>query len=225
MIPSLSLGDILGILTESIDGPTEEWDYSYELSRDDFDWIVSELDLAVEEEGGVRFTYDPDDDEHIGEFVEEEGVYYTDLDLDEYTEDYDPDESEDLEEASHIKGDGSLDFRKLIGKATRKYQNALIAGACFASPVSGTAGEPDMPDQSISERIVKRVNSKGKITRTQDRKTRRRKATQTTGMSPARRRQIARKASRTKKRNPMINRRALRKRKKALRKRKSMGLR
>lgn len=219
MIQPLSLQDILGVLTENAD----EWAHSYELTRDDFDWIVDELDLIVEEEDGVRYTYDPDDESLVGEFVEAEDVYYTDLNLDEYAEDED-----ELEEANHLKGDGTLDFRRLLGKATKKYQQTLIAGACFSSPVSGTAGEPNKPSEveaQIDERIVKRVNSKGKISRSLDKRTRKRRATQTTGMSPAKRKQIARRAARTKKRNPMIGKRALRKRRKALRKRKALGLR
>lgn len=77
---------------------------------------------------------------------------------------------------------------------------------------------------SIQEAIVKHVNSKGEITRRKDRKTRERQAFQTTGLSKSTRRQIARKAVKTKRVNPSIGRIAQRKTKKALRKRAALGL-
>lgn len=77
--------------------------------------------------------------------------------------------------------------------------------------------------EEVKEAIVKRVSSKGKVTRRKDRKTRQKRATQTTGLSKSKRRQIARKAARTKKANPATQRKASRKQKRAMRKRKSMG--
>ena len=77
---------------------------------------------------------------------------------------------------------------------------------------------------TITEAIVKHVDSKGQITRKKDRKTRARLATQTTGLSKSKRRQIARKAAKTKKANPSGTTRANRKRKKAVKRRSSMGL-
>lgn len=77
---------------------------------------------------------------------------------------------------------------------------------------------------SLNEFIVKSVNSKGIITRRKDRKTRQLQATQTTGLSKARRRQIARKAAKTKRANPGIQVRAQRKKKRAMAKRRAMGL-
>ncbi|WJZ28071.1 head scaffolding protein [Serratia phage 92A1] len=79
-------------------------------------------------------------------------------------------------------------------------------------------------EEVISEIIVKHVSSSGQVTRTKDRKTRARNAFQTTGLSKSRRRQIARKAVKTKRANPSIQTRSLRKRKKALKKRKALGL-
>lgn len=79
-------------------------------------------------------------------------------------------------------------------------------------------------NQEINEILVKRVDAKGTITRLKDRKTRERLATMTTGISKSTRRRIARKAAKTKRANPSINRRAVRKRKKAMRKRKAMGI-
>lgn len=79
-------------------------------------------------------------------------------------------------------------------------------------------------DIELEEKFVRRVNSLGQISRIKDRKTRERMATMTTGLSKARRREIARKTRRTKMANPSIGRRALRKRRKALLKRKAFGL-
>lgn len=76
----------------------------------------------------------------------------------------------------------------------------------------------------LNEFIVKRVNSRGEVSRVKDRKTRERQAFQTTGLSKAKRRQIARKATKTKRANPSTQTRGERKRKKALRKRKALGL-
>ncbi|AHY25155.1 head scaffolding protein [Pectobacterium bacteriophage PM2] len=79
-------------------------------------------------------------------------------------------------------------------------------------------------DMELNEFIVKHVSSRGEITRTKDRKTRQRNAFQTTGLSKAKRRQIARKATKTKRANPSIQVRGERKRKKAIKKRKALGL-
>lgn len=76
----------------------------------------------------------------------------------------------------------------------------------------------------LNEFIVKHVSSRGEVTRTKDRKTRARNAFQTTGLSKAKRRQIARKATKTKNANPSGQARGLRKRKKALKRRKALGL-
>lgn len=78
--------------------------------------------------------------------------------------------------------------------------------------------------EDIQEAIVKRVNAQGLITRLKDRKTRERLASITTGLSKSTRRMIARKAAKTKRANPSITRKAVRKRKKAMRKREAMGI-
>lgn len=77
---------------------------------------------------------------------------------------------------------------------------------------------------TLSEVLVKHVDSKGNITRKKDRETRKRLAYQTTGLSTAKRRLIARKAAKTRKANPTIVVRAMRKKKRAERRRKAMGL-
>lgn len=79
-------------------------------------------------------------------------------------------------------------------------------------------------DMQLNEFIVKHVSSRGEVTRTKDRKTRQRNAFQTTGLSKAKRRQIARKATKTKRANPSTTVRAQRKKKKAMKKRKALGL-
>lgn len=81
-----------------------------------------------------------------------------------------------------------------------------------------------LEDEYLDEKFVRTVNASGQIRRIKDRKTRERMATITTGLSKAKRREIARKTRRTKRANPSIGRKALRKRRKALLKRKAFGL-
>lgn len=76
----------------------------------------------------------------------------------------------------------------------------------------------------LSEQLVKRVNAAGQIRKTLSRKIRSRRAAMTTGMSKSQLKLRARKAARTKRKQPMIQRKALRKRRKALRRRKQFGL-
>lgn len=79
-------------------------------------------------------------------------------------------------------------------------------------------------EEQLNEFIVKHVSSHGEVTRTKDRKTRERNAFQTTGLSKAKRRQIARKVVKAKKANPSGQVKGMRKRKKALKRRKALGL-
>ncbi len=79
-------------------------------------------------------------------------------------------------------------------------------------------------EEDIQETIVKRVNALGTVSRIKDRQTRERQATQTTGLSKSARRQIARKAAKTRRSHPSITRKAVRKQKKAMKKRDQMGL-
>ncbi len=76
----------------------------------------------------------------------------------------------------------------------------------------------------LYEQIIKTVDSSGTVTRKISRNIRSRRAALTTGISKSKLKLRARKAARTKKQNPMIGVRALRKRRKALRRRKQMGL-
>ncbi|AJD81982.1 phage capsid and scaffold [Yersinia phage phiR1-RT] len=79
-------------------------------------------------------------------------------------------------------------------------------------------------EMELNEFIVKHVSSRGEVTKTHDRKTRSRRAFQTTGLSKAKRRAIARKVVRSKKSNPSATVRGSRKRKRAMKRRKIMGL-
>lgn len=78
--------------------------------------------------------------------------------------------------------------------------------------------------KELYEQIIKTVDSSGTVTRKISRNIRSRRAALTTGISKSKLKLRARKAARTKKQNPMIGVRALRKRRKALRRRKQMGL-
>lgn len=79
-------------------------------------------------------------------------------------------------------------------------------------------------DMQLNEFIVKRVSSRGEVARIKDKKTRERQATQTTGLSKSARRQIARKAAKTRRANPSTVIKANKLRKKAMRKREMLGL-
>lgn len=99
-------------------------------------------------------------------------------------------------------------------------ENMFTNGEIEKAIVIGALNE----DIQLDEFIVKHVSSRGELTRTKDRATRSRNAFQTTGLSKAKRRQIARKATKTKRANPSTQIRAERKRKKARAKRKAFGL-
>lgn len=81
-----------------------------------------------------------------------------------------------------------------------------------------------LENYELSEVIAKHVDASGTISRRKDKKTRERQATQKTGLNKSKRRLIARKAAKTKRANKGGQLRAQRKRRKALLKRKSMGL-
>lgn len=99
-------------------------------------------------------------------------------------------------------------------------ENMITDGEVEMALAIGSLNE----DMQLNEFIVKHVSSRGEITRTKDIATRKRNAFQTTGLSKAKRRQIARKATKTKRANPSIQVRGERKRKKARAKRKAFGL-
>ena len=113
-----------------------------------------------------------------------------------------------------INGDSSFELGTII------YQ--LVNGYSLDECTSDF--DEMLEDEYLEEKFVRTVNASGQIRRIKDRKTRERMATITTGLSKAKRREIARKTRRTKRANPSIGRKALRKRRKALLKRKAFGL-
>jgi len=76
----------------------------------------------------------------------------------------------------------------------------------------------------LLEQVVKSVDASGTVVRKLSRDIRSRRASLTTGVSKSQLKLRSRKSARTKKQNPMIGVRALRKRRKALRRRKQLGL-
>jgi len=100
----------------------------------------------------------------------------------------------------------------------------IIENIAVTEPELALAMMSVVENCSLDEVIVKHVDSRGNIERLKDRKTRERNAYQTTGLTKSQRRQIARRAIKTKRSNPSITTRAQRKRKKALRKRAALGL-
>ncbi|QLA10577.1 capsid and scaffold protein [Shewanella phage Thanatos-2] len=113
---------------------------------------------------------------------------------------------------------------KTLSVLSKEEQMGLCERLAESDPGLAIAMGSIVADMPLNEFIVKHVTSKGEVTRKKDIKTRQRNAFQTTGLSKAKRRAIARKASKTKRANPSVQTRALRKRKIALRKRKTMGL-
>jgi len=78
--------------------------------------------------------------------------------------------------------------------------------------------------QHLDEAMTKHVSSKGKVTRTRSRKQRSRSATRTTGMSKSELRRRAKKAARTRRKNPASLKKAIRKRQKAMKRRRAMHI-
>jgi len=78
--------------------------------------------------------------------------------------------------------------------------------------------------EELKEALVRRVSADGTVRRVKNRKTRKRRATLTTGMSRAALARRGRMSARSLKRNPGAKRRGARKRKRALRQRKLRGL-
>lgn len=113
--------------------------------------------------------------------------------------------------------------KNYIDTYAQEFISQLYDGVKKGAISESLESEAEEVDQ-LCEAIVKRVDSRGQISRVLDRKTRRRRATQTTGLSKSKRRLIARKAVRTKKKDQAGQRKALKRRKRTLRKRKALGL-
>ena len=80
-------------------------------------------------------------------------------------------------------------------------------------------------EELISEATRRRVSAKGEVRRVATRRTQRMRANRTSNMSPSQRRRAARGATLTRKRNPAAVRKAVRKRRRAMRRRRQMGIR
>lgn len=78
--------------------------------------------------------------------------------------------------------------------------------------------------EEVQEALKRRVSSTGAVKRVRSKAVRKRRATITTGRSKTKLKQSARKAARTRRRNPGTTRKANRKRKRAMRYRKQRGI-
>lgn len=133
---SMSLNDLLGTLSESSE-------YSFQLSQDELDWVLGQLDMKVKPNGDVSDNDDQEDNPVLGKYSD--GTLKTSVNIADYV---DIKLYRSLQEA-HIKKNGTLDFRRLIGKATKKYQALLAVQGTYGSPVAGdVAGSPTQPDSS-----------------------------------------------------------------------------
>lgn len=113
----------------------------------------------------------------------------------------------DEELASELDEEYGDDFSELIESESGWFEDLLMEEVA-----------------DLDENQRRRVTSKGSVSRIKSRKVRRRTAQKTTGMTRSALKRRARKSARSKKRNPGGQRRALRKRGKAMRKRRQMGI-
>ena len=100
----------------------------------------------------------------------------------------------------------------------------IVENLAATEPELAVAMGSLVENMQLNEFMVKHVNSKGAVTKTKDRKTRSKQAYQTTGLPKSERRRIARKAVKTKKANPSGQIQAKKKTKRAMAKRKMLGL-
>lgn len=134
---SMSLKDLLGTLSESSE-------YSYQLTKDELNWVLGQLDMKVKPNGDVTDNDDQEDNPVLGQYSD--GTLKTSVKIQDFV---DIKLYRSLQEQKHIKKNGTLDFRRLIGKATKKYQALLSAQGTYGSPVAGdVAGSPTQPDSS-----------------------------------------------------------------------------
>lgn len=134
---SMSLNDLLGTLSESSE-------YSYQLTPDELNWVLGQLDMQVKPNGDVSDNDDQEDNPVLGKYSD--GTLKTSVRIQDFV---DIKLYRSLQEQQHIKKNGTLDFRRLIGKATKKYQALLAVQGTYGSPVAGdVAGSPTQPDSS-----------------------------------------------------------------------------
>lgn len=115
-------------------------------------------------------------------------------------------------------------FKQLSEALDKADINTIVENMLSIEPEVAIAIGSLNEEMQLNEFIVKHVSSRGEITRTKDRKTRERQAFQTTGLSKAKRRAIARKVVKSKRANPSGTVRGNRKRKKAMKRRQALGL-
>lgn len=115
-------------------------------------------------------------------------------------------------------------FKQLSEALDKADINTIVENMLSIEPEVAIAMGSLNEEMQLNEFIVKHVSSRGEITRTKDRKTRERQAFQTTGLSKAKRRAIARKVVKSKRANPSGTVRGNRKRKKAMKRRQALGL-
>ena len=131
----------------------------------------------------------------------------------------------EIDDVNAVIGEANLRFDSIKESLSTEEIRALVQGIA-------ESGEPEIAvvlgslneNIVLSEYIVKHVNAKREVSRTKDRKTRKLQAFQTTGLSKSRRREIARKAAKTKRADPGGQKIAVKRRKKALKARKMLGL-
>lgn len=133
MVP-LSLNDFLGLSESSA------YKYKYQLTDDELKWVLGQLDMVAKSNGDISDNDDQEDNPVLGKYSN--GTLNTSVRISDFV---DIKLYRSLQEG-HIKKNGTLDFRRLIGKATKKYQALLVQGT-YAGPVAGdVAGSPTQPD-------------------------------------------------------------------------------
>lgn len=125
-----------------------------------------------------------------------------------------------MTELTRIPLDEIKELVESVASADR-YMVAICEISDFKTAASVISHIENIP---MEEAIVKRVSFDGTITRMKDRKTRQRQAFQTTGLSKAERRRIARKSARTLRQRPGVIKKKNRKRKRAMTRRNAMGI-
>lgn len=130
----------------------------------------------------------------------------------------------ELDKCQAVFAEAESRFRFLKECFTGEDLNTVIQNLAESEPEIAVCMGSLSESMQLNEFIVKHVSSKGEITRTKDRETRRRNATQTTGLSKAKRREIARKAVRTKKAQPSVQVKAKKKFRRAMKQRERLGL-
>lgn len=140
----LSFQDMMGTLYVA---EGTGYQYKYELGQKELDMVLTQLDLTSKQVGDSLDIYDNDDDESnqvLGRYTN--GVLNTDIKVNDFI---DIRILKKLVIERHLKKNGALDMRRLLGKATKKYQSLLVAQGTFSSPVAGdVAGSQTMPDSS-----------------------------------------------------------------------------